>query len=252
VKIDIPKELEFLREYFTEDNIYQVKLGGFKDGGYVSDYRSILNSDILISGGVGSNVRFESDFYEINNKLKVILIDPTVSILRMFVRSFYHFTRKEQSGFRSLSEVFNYLYFKNKSTLIKKYLNTDFNISSLLNKFSCKKNSVFLKLDIEGFEFELLDNIILNKQYFTGVCIEFHNLEIFENYSKLNSFVKALEFQILNISVNEVCLNKDGFPSVLEISFLPKSDNNWPKSFNKEYYLQNSNALNTEMVILDI
>ena len=149
-------------------------------------------------------------------------------------------------------KFFNYLYFKNKSTLIKQYLNKDFNVSSLLNQFSCKKNKVFLKLDIEGFEFELLDDIVLNKEFFTGICIEFHNLNITENYLKLSSFIKELDFEILNISVNEVCLTDGCFPSVLEISFLPKLSNDWPLNFNEQYYLQNSNALNSEMIILNI
>ena len=251
MKIKLPIELEFIKNKYNSANNYQVKLGGFKDGGYVTDYRSVLRSKLLISGGVGSNVRFESDFHDINNKLKVILIDPTVSIVRMFLRACFHFIKKNESGFRSLSEVFNYLYFIKKSRLIKKYLNNDFNIENLLENYN-ELNTVFLKLDIEGFEYSILESILKYKKYFTGLCIEFHSLNIPENCSKLESFLIELDFEILNISVNEVCLTDNNYPSVLEISFIPKSVANWPLDFNEAYYLQNSNALNNEMIVLEI
>ena len=63
-------------------------------------------SQIFISGGVGSDVRFESDFYEINHDVKVVLIDLNVSVAKMFFRPFYLFLKPNESGFRSLSEVF--------------------------------------------------------------------------------------------------------------------------------------------------
>lgn len=250
MKMVIPKELEFLKKYYNSSSKFQVKLGGFKDGGYVTDFRSVLRSELLISGGVGSNVRFESDFIDIHSSAKVILIDPTVSVPRMFLRSFYHFIRKNQSGFRSLSEVFNFLYFIKKSILIKKYLGKDFTIENLMKKFAESKN-VFLKLDIEGFEYELLESILKYKELFTGICIEFHNLDLTENCFKLDSFINKLDFDILNVSVNEVCLIDNKLPSVLEISFLPKYPLYWPIDFNDNFYLQNSNALNSDNIVLE-
>ena len=118
--LEYPSELSFIKQYLTDNNPnFSSKLGGYKDGSYVADYRSIFMSQFLFSGGVGSNVRFESDFYEINKELKVVLIDPTVSVTRMFIRAFYHFLKPQESGFRSLSEVLNYLYFKNEVSFSK-------------------------------------------------------------------------------------------------------------------------------------
>jgi hypothetical protein len=190
--LECPSELSFIKKYLTDYNSYFLsKLGGFKDGGYVADYRSILMSQFLFSGGVGSNVRFESDFYEINKDLKVVLIDPTVSVTRMFLRSFYHFLKPHESGFRSLSEVLNYLYFKSKNTLIRKFLSESFGINNLFKDFNIlKMKSIFLKLDIEGYEYHLLEDIVNKKNYFTGVCIEFHDLHEEQNRIKLKTFFR--------------------------------------------------------------
>jgi hypothetical protein len=142
------------------------------------------------------------------------------------------------------------LYFIKKSILIKKYLGKDFTIENIMEKFAECKN-VFLKLDIEGFEYDLLESILKCKELFTGICIEFHNLDLTENCLKLDSFINKLDFDILNVSVNEVCLIDNKFPSVLEISFLPKYPSYWPIGFSDNFYLQNSNALNSDNIVLE-
>jgi len=108
MKIQVPENLGFINKHLASNHPYLVKLGGFKDGGYVADYFALIKSKLLVSGGVGSNVRFESDFYDVNQQVNIVLVDPTVSVVRMIVRGFYHFVKKGQSGFRSLSEVMNY------------------------------------------------------------------------------------------------------------------------------------------------
>lgn len=248
--IEIPNKLSFLKKYINS-KAFLTKLGGYKDGGYVVDYVSILNSEILVSGGVGSNVRFESDFVDIKGEsLKVILIDPTVSIFRMIFRATYHFFKKNQSGFRSFSEIFNYFYFRKKGKLISKFLNSSFDLNVLfeveLNE-ECK--NVFLKLDIEGSEYDLLDSIIEKSLNLTGVCIEFHGLDIDKNVVKLEYFLERLNFDIINISINETCINSEGYPEILEISLSPKRNESLSKNELDYYYLQNSNSLDLEMVI---
>jgi hypothetical protein len=248
--IEIPNKLSFLKQYIKSNN-YCAKLGGYKDGGYVVDYRAVLASDILVSGGVGSNVRFESDFLDIRNgSTHLILIDPTISIFRMITRGFYHFLKKEQSGFRSFSEVFNFFYLRRKATIVGRYLGVDFNLSDVLNSELIKKSShIFLKLDIEGSEYDLLDSINLNSTQITGICIEFHDLSSDNNIFKLKYFLEKLDFDIISISINEDTLSVDGYPEILEISLCPsKGTTSGLESVEKYLYLQNSNGLNSELL----
>jgi hypothetical protein len=249
-KILLPSYFKFISPYLKFDQPYLTKLGGFKDGAYVCDFRAVKSTEILISGGVGSNVRFESDFYSINKNVKVILIDPTVSIVRMLIRAGYHFLKKNQSGFNSLSEVFNFLYIKNKAILIKKYLNLDFDIQHCL--FFCGKNTqnVFLKLDIEGSEYDVLNSILSLKEKFTGICIEFHGLDRQSNVILLKNFISNLDFYILHVSINEIALN-NSIPSILEISFAPKHESKGFDEFTKSMFLQTSNTIHKELVYFD-
>lgn len=256
MKIEIPKNLIFIKQHFFTDHKYLVKLGGFKDGGYVADYFSLIKSRILISGGVGSNVRFESDCYDVNQELQIILVDPTVSILRMIVRAIYHFIKKGQSGFRSLSEVLNYLFLVRQSKLIKKFLGSEYTINDILKtqRVQPKGKCIFVKLDIEGAEYDLLSDIINVKEKLTGVCIEFHDLHYQENRDKLASFLAELRFLIVHVSVNEVCLTEGNYPSVLEISLVPSDEKEELKAGANldELYLQASNTLDHGLVYLKI
>ncbi|HAI82691.1 MAG TPA: hypothetical protein DCL43_03405 [Chitinophagaceae bacterium] len=251
MKINYPEALTFLQAYYTTNNTHLAKLGGYKDGGYVTDFRAVQQAKLLISGGVGSNVRFESDFHEINDTAQLLLIDPTVSILRMIVRGFYHFTKPTQSGFRSLSEVLNFLYLKKHFTLVKKYLGTQLNINELIQTYapSLQLGQVFLKLDIEGFEYELLSDILANKAMFGGICIEFHNLEIAANIEKIKSFLEQLSFNIVHISINEACMAEHQYPSLLEISLSPKNADTLFSSYDSAYYLQNANMLHNKTIV---
>jgi len=253
MKIRYPEVLAFLQQYLVDNNAYLAKLGGYKDGGYVTDFRAVDQAKLLISGGVGSNVRFESDFHEINGNARLLLIDPTVSVLRMIVRGFYHFAKTGQSGFRSLSEVLNFLYLRKHFTLIKKYLGTQFTISELMKTYasSLQQGEVFLKLDIEGFEYELLDGILENKTMFGGICIEFHNLEIASNIEKIKSFLQALSFDIVHISINEACMAEGQYPSLLEISLRPKNAAQLFPNYDHAYYLQNANMLDKSTIVFE-
>lgn len=250
MKIDIPSSLVFVKEYFKADSKYLAKLGGYTDGSYVVDYRSVLSSNYLISGGVGSNVRFESDFKLINKDLKLVFIDPTTSKIRMFIRAIFHFFKKGQSGYYSLGEFCNYLQINKHATSIYKYLGKQYTIESVCEDLQIT-DRFFLKLDIEGFEYELLDSIVKKKDKIEGICIEFHYLSKSENARLLENFVRQLDFSIINISINELSVNNFGQPDIIEMSFVPKIEISWPKKYDESYYLQNCNLLCGEAVVID-
>jgi hypothetical protein len=85
------------------------RVGGYRDGGYVLPFSSIVDSDILISGGIGSNARYETDVIDINPKIKIIPYDKSFSVIRMFLRILYHVFKKNidfrQSMIESLSAI---------------------------------------------------------------------------------------------------------------------------------------------------
>ena len=58
----------------------------------------------------------------------------------------------------------------------------------------------FKKIDIEGDEYKILDQIIKNSEYLTGLVIEFHNVSI--NIEKIVSFIKRLPLELIYIRPN--------------------------------------------------
>lgn len=250
MKIDLPTHLSFIKDYYKSDSKYLVKLGGFIDGSYIVDYRSVLSAKYLISGGVGSNVRFESDFRLINKNLLIVFVDPTTSLLRMFTRAIYHFFKSDQSGYYSLGEVFNYLGLRKFATHIYKYLGKFYNITSLCTELAIK-DRFFLKLDIEGAEYELLNSIVENKGRIYGICIEFHDLNNKDNILLMKDFVRKLDFNILSVSINELSMNEFAEPNIIEVSFSPKIDMKWPGSLDESYYLQSCNTQKGETIVFN-
>jgi len=243
--VGYPKSLTFLEPHLSKQECYLAKLGGYVDGGYVVDYRACLMTSHLVSGGVGSNVHFESDFLDINPDVLVTMIDPTVSVTRMLLRAGYHCFRKNASGLRSFSDTLTYLRVAQGATLVRRYLGDGYNVSQVLGDQSSgvghkdPVRDVFIKLDIEGAEYGILDDLLGVAHRLNGMCIEFHGLNDGRNVSDLRRFVEELRFHIVHININDACM-ADGIPSVVEISFSPREAMYWPERFGSASYLRNS------------
>ena len=87
------------------------------------------------------------------------------------------------------------------------------------------ENSVFVKMDIEQFEFRVLSNLLNFQEYINGLVIEFHDLDILRSqFVELSRQLKA-HFEITHIHGNNyggLILNFR-VPKVLEITFLKKT-----------------------------
>ena len=67
-----------------------IGLGSDGDGGYVTSKAAVMNSNLLISFGMGNNIDFESDFLKLNPDAHVVIIDHSVPNinLKFLVKSF--------------------------------------------------------------------------------------------------------------------------------------------------------------------
>lgn len=118
------------------------------DGGYI--IAELPDSyDGFISGGIGNNISFEFDLLSLYENLKGVAFDGTIDTLPQ-----YH----------------------DRLKFIKKNLNSKKSDNAVnLAEFVVKQN-MFLKLDIEGFEFKVLPELIKEDKlkYFKQMVIEFH------------------------------------------------------------------------------
>ena len=92
-----------------------------------------------------------------------------------------------------------------------------------LNRIMSEINSdkIFLKIDIEGSEYSILEEIIQNQERIEGLVIEFHNIQI--NMDILIDFIKKFKLEITHIHPNNYgSTDKSGNPNVIEMTFEKK------------------------------
>jgi hypothetical protein len=196
-----------------------IRIGSIRDGGYYVTKRLIEDSDFLISGGISYNVEFEKDFKEINPLCKIILIDGSFIMLTYLLRPFYWFFFK-RSYVKKIGGLIDMLILKSQTIFIKKFLGT-YNGITLTNVFTTyidnDKNG-YLKLDIEGSEYELLEEVLLFKNQIIGLSIEFHDVP--NHIHEINTFIGNLEMDMIGFNINDTGgLSDSKIPNTIELSF---------------------------------
>jgi len=175
-----------------------IRLGKQNDGGYLVNPVDVLETKHILSFGIGSDWSFENDFLKLNN-CSLDAFDKNVE------------DTKETRSF-----------FNNDKNLIRKNIDEHTPLYSIVNK-----QNIFLKCDIDGAEYKILDDIIKFSDRFTGIVIEFHDINQSNNFNSLTNFVSKLNQKLIHIHVNNYFYYKTGtenIPDVLELSFSSASN----------------------------
>ena len=82
-------------------------------------------------------------------------------------------------------------------------------------------DNVFLKIDIEGSEYRILDQLIENQKKINGLVIEFHDCDL--HFDRINRFIQSFELDLVHIHVNNYSyINYLSNPAVIELTFCKK------------------------------
>jgi len=95
----------------------------------------------------------------------------------------------------------------------------------------------FVKMDIEGSEYRVLDDLIRHASDIVALAIEFHDVDIL--HDSFNSFIEKLkrDFHIVHIHGNNLGgLTPFHFPMAPEITFLNKSFFDAPPPLSQRKY----------------
>ena len=209
------------RHYKTPD---LVRFGSKYDGGYVLSETDVKNTEQLISCGINTNWDFEFDFFS-KAACEVDAYDASVS-MKLFVRQFFGSMSRFEFYDALFIKFFKWVqfkrFFRGRVKFNKKYVgppefgNEYIELTEIFNQ--TKANQIFLKIDIEGGEYRILDQILEAQNRLSGLIIEFHDVDL--HYQKVKQFIRQLDLSIIHLSVNDnQPLTKDGIPLVLEISF---------------------------------
>ena len=109
-----------------------------------------------------------------------------------------------------------------------------------LNEIFSKNSyeNIFLKIDIEGSEYRILDQIILHQNKINGFVIEFHSCDL--HFDRIEKFINNFDLDLVHIHINNYSnINQLSNPDVIELTFCKKKYSIKPKVENLNYPIKN-------------
>lgn len=213
-----------------------IRLGRNHDGGYIVDKSIVKNCNNLITFGLGPDWSFELDFINENKEVKIYMYDYSVSSKPYFKDVFKYLRRfvTFRSSLKSVTDRFRYLknylnFFKIKNVSFYKEKITypikgtiDADVDKVFSRIPSNQQ-VILKSDIEGSEYEVIDQIVKYSNRIEMLIFEFHwldkNEDIFiESVKKIQKY-----FDIIHIhGNNHFDKLESGLPIIIEMTLLNK------------------------------
>ena len=206
--------------FFPAGGYDLLRLGRNFDGGYIVEERSVTNAGILYSFGVGDDWAFEEDFLA-RNDVRLETYDHTVS-QDILWRDAARKSRKICSLRRFFTALKKYRkfseFFQGKRHHNCVAVGYDGPSSKGLESIIGDDKNIFLKIDIEGWEYRILDGIIAKSNNIEGLVIEFHDVDL--HCERITGFIEKLPLYLCHIHANNAGFVDDrGDPLVLELSF---------------------------------
>jgi hypothetical protein len=199
-----------LSKEFKPKYLYDLlRIGKNNDGGYLVESNSIQTAKSLISFGIGNDWSFETQLKKIKN-IPIFAYDHTIERneeLPQF-KSFFNPQRSNHFFRKKIGETL----VTNNNTNIEKIIN-DFNLY-----FLGLKPLFFFKIDIEGSEYIILNEVIKFSKSMSGIVIEFHDVHV--NLSTILKFITEVDLDLCHIHANNYGgVDSNNVPKVLELTF---------------------------------
>ena len=223
-----------LPKIFKPKNEYDlIRLGQDNDGGYLIEKNSLSDAKSLISFGLSYDWSFEKKFFSIKG-CPIHCYDPTIKY-----SSIKKFSRRSIANLFKIKNLFNknllkhnidniFLYNDYKKFFCNKVVHYEssigigrnkVNFSELINRI--KLYPVFLKIDIEGSEYRILDDILKYQDKIAGLVIEFHNVDLHKDI--ISDFIKKFDLSLCHIHGQNPSgtdyLDKNNDPIQVEMTF---------------------------------
>jgi hypothetical protein len=208
------------------------RIGSPNDGGYVVPLDAVKMSGALLSFGLAHDWTFERDFKKHNAAAIVHCYDHTVSFPTVLGYSFGQLLRAvvrlNADHLRKAFAWIDYLVFFRTDRIHfrrRVWRNRQDNSVTVDDAFDRLPKAIptFVKVDIEGSEYRILDDLLRHSADITALAIEFHGVDVVPEL--FNSFVEKIkrDFYIVHIHGNNLGgLAPFHFPIAPEITFLNK------------------------------
>lgn len=198
------------------------RLGSAADGGYVVARSAVEASRLLISMGLSDNWDFEAAFRSRSNA-RVVSLDHTVTPRFWFKQALASLVRLRPR----LTRYIAYRRFFSSADVQHRKLCVGYDGPGGVSLATLIREeppvSVFLKADIEGAEYRILEDIVKFSDRLTGIAIEFHDIDL--NRERISALLARLpDFAVIALAANNFGgIDPNGDPLVVEMSIVRRS-----------------------------
>ena len=165
MKIKLPPELLWACPVAVPDLI---RLGGKMDGGYLVPKSVVEKSQGLLSFGLGDDFTFDQGWQALKPNDPIHMYDASVS--RDNIRVNVNSSARGHLDLKSMYDRF----FQGNVKHISQFIDPN-NFAQALDHIGVEQ--VFVKMDIEGAEYNLIDLFLAHKDRITGIAMEWHQCE---------------------------------------------------------------------------
>ena len=234
----------FLKPYNVKtENL--IRIGPKSDGGYIVHKDSINLTKKIITCGLNDDWKFEKNFTKLNNHCFVEAYDHTIDKdfwYQRFKKDIIHFFLLKKLRLSKIIKMFDYIdykiFFKKKNIhFLKKVVRNskkkdEISLTDIIDNFE----DIFLKIDIEGNEYEILPEVTKHSEKIISLIVEFHDID--SNLDKIEKFIIENKFlKLIHIHANNYKdINTNGNPNDIELTFVNKNKINISNERSQKSY----------------
>jgi hypothetical protein len=223
------------------------RLGRPNDGGYVVTSRSIKQASLILSMGLSDDWSFEEAFLA-RSAGRAICFDHSVT--KGFWR-WHVFNNVRARNFKNALRFREYRRFFSNGRAEHRLLKIGYDGPGEISLASILQDvpdaDIFLKVDIEGGEYRILDDVVRHQDRFTGIVMEFHDVDLHRD--RIDKFISSLRrHKIVALHPNNIGgVDSVGDPIVIEITFT--RDDLFRPAENEVDYSMPNNPAAAELVV---
>jgi hypothetical protein len=232
MKIKLPEDLLWMCPIDVPD---LVRLGGKMDGGYLVPQSVVNCSQGLLSFGLGDDFTFDQDWHKLKPQDPIHMYDASVKYETLSIR--VNTSVRNNIDIKSEYQQF----FQGKVCHWQEYISTG-NFVEALDRMGV--DQVFIKMDIEGGEYPLIDLFVEHHQRITGIAMEWHDCA--HRNPKWQDAVKRLnsDYDIVHVhGNNHVTPDSEGIFGCMELTHI-RRDLLAGSTLRKQIYIPNSDYSN--------
>jgi len=220
------------------------------DGGYLIPKN--VNADLLISFGLGDNWKFENELVKVGQVKSFIVFDHTQNLIN-YLKQVASRLKLQNFNLNLLAgrTIVTCRYFKDFIFLQKKHVKRkisrngygllgqlksyEINIPEIFERYVYPKNqTILLKVDIEGSEYEIIEQIMSFSNQIILIVIEFHGIiNKADEFKKLLDLIKS-EYSLIHTHINNNGkISENNIPDICEFTFYSKKEFDGSLKVNK-------------------